>query len=217
MYPSLCAHPAGGRHVQKVLFRENGEIFCLPEMSKGGLVQLFRARQFPFDWELVATLIPDFAGIDNTLVHYEGRWWLFNVNMHDAPHRKLFLWHAEKLTGPWQSHPLNPVKDDAGSARPGGHFFWHEGQLYRPAMDCRQRYGDAMTINRIVRLTPDVFEEEPVKHLTPYAEPPFNQGMHTLSAAGPHLTLVDGKQRKIIPAAILGKLHKKLRPHPGKL
>ncbi len=37
-----------------------------------------------------------------------------------------------------------------------------DGALYRPAQDCSVTYGGAVVINRIDRLTPEEFSEQPV-------------------------------------------------------
>ena len=59
--------------------------------------------------------------------------------------------------GPWKPHKRNPVKSDVRNSRPAGRLFYWNGDLYRPAQDSSQRYGYAMSINRVLRLTPDEF------------------------------------------------------------
>ena len=94
-------------------------------------------------------LLDGFPGCDATPVEHDGRWWLFCGNQDDRGTERLYLFMADALTGPWRPHPGNPVKADAGSARPGGLPFVHEGVLYRPAQDCSRTYGGALVLNRV--------------------------------------------------------------------
>src|SRR2546428_268438 len=114
----------------------------------------------------------------------------------------LYVWHASDLWGPWEAHPLNPVKTDIRSARPGGTPFEYEGQLYRPAQDCSKTGGGKIVLNRVDRLTTTEFQEEPVAIVAPYADTPYQDGLHTLSAAGDY-TLIDAKRFRFIPSGLL--------------
>ena len=125
----------------------------------------------------------------------------------------LFVWHARNLEGPWEPHALNPVKADIRSSRPAGTPFVHGGMLYRPAQDCSRMYGGGIVINRVVRLTPTEFAEEPAATVEPFSESPFRDGIHTLSGVG-DLTLIDSKRHRFVPSAIPYVLRN--RPVPGR-
>jgi hypothetical protein len=73
----------------------------------------------------------------------------------------------------------------------------HEGQLYPPAQACSRAYGGAVSINRVVRLTPNEFGEEVVRIVEPDPAGPWPLGLPTLSSAG-EVTLVDGKRRVFV-------------------
>ncbi len=173
-----------------------------PESCALGRVQLFRAVEFPHRWVPDSVLLEGFAGADASVIRYRGRWWMFTGNHADQDEAKLFIFHSEELRGPWTPHARNPVKCDLRSSRPAGTaFIGQEGPLYRPAQDGSRVYGGAMTINRVIRLTPDEFEEEVAARLQPDPAGPCPDGMHTLSAVG-NLTLVDGKRHELLPAPL---------------
>jgi hypothetical protein len=178
------------------LLEHQGSIYCIPETQIQRRVQLFRAEPFPHCWVPDAVLLEDFAGADATVCFHQDRWWLFVGNHDDQDETKLFVFHAPDLRGPWLAHARNPVKCDLRSARPAGPLFSMEGALYRPAQDCSVTYGGAVVINRIERLTPREFLEQPVRRLAPAARGPYPHGLHTLSAAG-NVTLVDGKRHTL--------------------
>lgn len=192
------------------LFRHGGEIYCVPETVEAREVALFRARHFPYHWEKEAVLLEDFAAADPTVFRFRGRWWLLAADNDGETSTHLHAWHAAELAGTWRPHPLNPLKSDAGSARPAGTPFLVDGELYRPAQDCSRTYGGAVVIHRVLRLSPTEFREEPVRVLRPDPEGPFPAGLHTLADAG-EVTLIDGKRDVLVPSAFLRSLRQTLR------
>lgn len=175
------------------VFAWNGTQYMVPETEQSGRVELYRAVSFPDRWELDRVLL-DLAAVDATLAEIDGRWWMFaNV----APPRtsscdELHVYHADSPLGPWTPHAMNPVKSDVRSARPAGRVFTWRGRHYRPAQDCALRYGHAMVVHEIVRLTPTEYVERPVTRIEPRWAPGL-LATHTLNAAG-RLTAIDGQR-----------------------
>jgi glycosyltransferase involved in cell wall biosynthesis len=173
------------------LLRRGDEVFCVPESWEAREVALYRARRFPEGWERVAALLPGVAGIDSTVLQHEGRWWCFTTEKGKGHDRRLLLYHADDLLGPWRPHRGNPVKVDLRSARGAGTPFHHGGALYRPAQDYSETKEGRITLNRVLELTPESFVEETVATIEPLGSGPYPDKIHTLSAAGER-TLVDG-------------------------
>lgn len=178
------------------VFEADGETWMLPEASRSGRLILYRAVEFPWVWERACDLVLDCVPVDATPLFHAGRWWLFYTSA-DREQDKMTALHvayADRLTGPWTAHPLNPVRVDAGSARPGGTPVVDGDTIWLPVQDCRQTYGGAIRPLRITTLTPEAFAAEPVGRIAaPAACAPFAEGLHTLSGAGP-VTLVDMKR-----------------------
>lgn len=174
------AHHLSYPHV----FQHDGQIWMIPESSAAGRLDLYRARRFPDRWEHHATLL-DAPVHDVTFHAAPDRLWLFagSTLPGAATWDTLSLYWADRLGGPWQAHPMNPVLVDARSARPAGALFMHEGHLWRPAQDCTRGYGGALTLNRITRLDREGFAQDLVTTLTAGA-PGAAQGPHTVNFAG---------------------------------
>ncbi len=199
------------------IIEHEGNVYCIPEAAESHEIRLYEATAFPTRWTFVATLVKDFAGADMTVFQHEGRWWMACSNALDGRWDKLHLWHSPSLFGPWQPHPLNPVKIDIRSARPAGTPINCDGALLRPAQDCSRTYGGRITINRVKKLSPTEFDEEPVHVIEPDPESVYHDGFHTISRAG-NFTLVDGKRHRFIMGGLiygarffLGKLIRKPR------
>jgi hypothetical protein len=215
---SAQAHPVlplEGHASYPFLIADDGEIFMLPEYSASGRVQLFRADPFPERWLPDAVLLDDLAGVDPTVVNHDGRWWLFVGDLRDQADARLHLFMADRLRGPWRRHLRSPVKDDLASARPAGTPFVVDGQLYRPSQDCSRRYGEAVVIQRVDVLTPEVYAETPVLRIEPDPAGPYPHGLHTISAAGGR-TLIDGKRERRSLRALLRALMSTPRPGAGR-
>jgi hypothetical protein len=186
-----------GRHLSYPYVVQLPEaIYVVPECAAAGRVELFRVNGANDALEPVCTLLEE-PLFDPTLFQHEGRWWLLGTKP-PLSNVALHAYHAEHLEGPYRPHPLNPVKLDIRTARPGGTPFLHEGQLYRPGQDSSRTYGGRIALNRIITLTPERFEEETVKFVGPIGGNPWCEGMHTISALG-EITFIDGKRFVSVP------------------
>ena len=178
------------------VLEHEGEVFCVPETHEADEIALYRAQVLPGRWEKAAVLLAGVAGVDPTIVHHEGMWWLFFGDARRGDTVRLFLAYAADLMGPWTPHPGNPVKVDVRSARSGGTPFHHDGGLYRPAQDCSETYGGRVVLNHVTRLTRTEFAEDPAVTVEPDHRSPYRHGLHTVSAYGRY-TLVDGKRHRL--------------------
>jgi hypothetical protein len=161
---------APGYHVSyPAVFEFEGEWFMTPETASNGTVELYRAVEFPWRWELDRVLLSGVRAVDPTLFTHEGRVWLAtNIAPFGGPSAdELHLFYSDSPRGPFKPHRGNPVVSDVRRARPAGRPFVRDGKLYRPAQDCAESYGRAITLNCIERLDPDVFHEAPVGRILP--------------------------------------------------
>ena len=129
------------------VFQIDGQWYMLPESSERRDLTLYRARNFPHDWQPVAQLLTDVRVVDATLHRDNGTWWLM-AGSADSPGGSgddtLHIYHAQSLTGPWIASPRNAVRSDPSCSRPAGPLFQWQGQWVRPVQDCRGRYGRAV-------------------------------------------------------------------------
>lgn len=175
------------------LFEHHGEIYCTPETYEAGEVRLYRAVDWPDEWELVATLIEGREVLDPTIVHHGGRWWLFCTLAGPYSNTKLHVFHADSLHSEWAPHPLNPVKTSVVGSRPAGTPFLHDGVLHRPGQDSSVSYGGGIVVHRIDALTPERFEEVEVARVRPPGRQRYATGLHTVSSFGERM-VVDGRR-----------------------
>ena len=171
------------------VFEWKGSYWMIPESAANKTVELYRAKSFPFVWQLEKVLMTDVRAKDATLAEIDGTWWMFvSISEHSIPD-ELSLFSAPSPLGPWTPHRRNPVKSDVRGSRPAGALFEWNGEVYRPAQDSSGRYGYAISINRIAQLDHDRFSEEQVSNIFPNWSDDL-VATHTISIAG-DLTVVD--------------------------
>jgi hypothetical protein len=171
------------------VFEWNDNYYMIPETAANKTIELYRAKSFPFVWQLEKVLMSGVRAKDATLAEIDGTWWMFvSIAEHSIPD-ELYLFSAPSPLGPWTPHRRNPVKSDVRSSRPAGALFEWNGEVYRPAQDSSGRYGYAITINRIVQLDEDGFREEEVSKVLPNWRNDLI-GTHTLSTSD-DLTVID--------------------------
>ncbi len=120
-------------------------------------------------------------------------WWIFFGIKEDGDD-KLYIAFSEDLFGDWKMHKKNPVKSNVNSARSAGEIFFYQKNLYRPSQNCSNSYGGSITINKIIKLTKDEFEEVEEKEIFPNQLDLYPSGLHHISKLGDDLTLIDGRR-----------------------
>jgi hypothetical protein len=182
-----------------LVFKENGKTYVLPESRKANQLCIY---EYDFETKLLknkVVLINNQPLLDSTLLKHNNKYWLF-ATMGDGvfDHSKLYIFYADSLLGPYIMHKNNPVKHGLNGTRPGGNFFIVDNELYRPAQNCKEYYGESLTINKIIKLDEDEFEEIPFMVLKGDKNSKFNAGLHTINVMN-DVMVVDGIRMVFMP------------------
>lgn len=205
-----------GKHLSYpfIIVHDQDNVFCIPESFRNRTIELYKRNFSEGSFVEERVLVRDIDAVDPTLFHYEKHWWLF-FTLRSTSNTHLYIYYASDLKGPYVPHLMNPVKIDITSSRPGGTPFFYQGHLYRPAQDCSESYGRRVVVNRIMKLTPDEFEEVTANIIDPPAKGTYSKGLHTLSGVGGY-TLIDGKKYQFSRQHFFRQLKKKFHRHWGK-
>ena len=180
------------------LFEFGGDLYMVPETAANRTIELYRCTQFPHQWEHVHDLMQGVSAYDTTLLHRDGRWWMFTtlVEVDGAPSwNELFVFSAPSpLSLDWTPHPLNPVVSDCRSARPAGPLFEHHGALYRPSQNSSGRYGYGFNFCRVDMLSDTDYREQIVARALPDWAPDVI-ATHSYSRSG-DLHVIDAQVRR---------------------
>lgn len=177
------------------VFRCDGRLYLVPESAGQKEVRLYECENFPGRWRLKKILLRGLAMTDTMIFPHRNRWWmLVNADPSGAGDRgselRLYL-SRHPLRGDWREHPANPILLDSQRARNGGLLF-RDGVWFRVSQrhgfHC---YGTGFQIHRINRITPSVYQEEPIAQVEPRFFPRLT-GTHHLHGDG-RLCLFDFK------------------------
>lgn len=151
------------------LFESRGIVYMIPETRARKTIELYRAKEFPRNWELVKIIANDVLAVDSTVFEHSGKLWLFtNIAVPGgSTFDELHLFYSDSLEGEWTPHPKNPIVSDVRRARPAGALFFEGGRLIRPGQDCSLRYGYALTFNEVEVLSESEYKEKPYSRIEP--------------------------------------------------
>ncbi len=177
------------------LFRHAGALYCVAESGQSRRCVLSRQDECGC-WTQVVVLLDDAEVADPTIFRHGGYFWLAYTDGSLGAFDNLCLCYASDLLGPWHVHPQNPVKFDHCSSRSAGSVIKDGDQLLRVAQVCKSRYGQAVSVNRILHCTPEFYREEVIRIVSPGRDKLNPHGLHTMSEWGDRI-LVDGKRHVV--------------------
>ena len=155
------------------IFLDEDTFYMIPESNRERFVNLYKAVNFPFEWQYEKTLLSGLAFTDSTIFTYDQRWWLFSETNPEKDDT-LRLFSADALRGPWKEHPQSPlIQGDENIARPGGRILQYDEKIFRVAQDDWPLYGNQVRIFQITRLSLSEYIEHEICE-TPKLESEFS-------------------------------------------
>ena len=159
-----------------VIYRIEGNIIVCPENSASGCHQAYKYDEKDETLTLVKCICP-LPLTDAVMTELLGERILFATQSHDANGNKLdvFKWNAEDGIFVLSSS----ISFDEKIARMAGHFFEHDGVVYRPAQVCNTSYGQAVSLQRVEKKD-DVIKMVEIRRLFS-THKRLHNGMHTFN------------------------------------
>jgi hypothetical protein len=144
----------------------------IPETHENKTIDLYRAVNFPLEWEYELTLMRNIVAVDSTIFYHASKWWLFTSleTKSNSINKNLSAFYSDSFPSVnWTPHPLNPLCSDISNSRMAGTVFLNEktGFLNRPAQNCRKDYGKETNINEIIELNTSSYKEKKSKIIVP--------------------------------------------------
>lgn len=170
------------------VFQWESEYYMIPESRRDLSIRLYRAKEFPVEWEFVGTLLSGQRFGDSSIIYHDEKWWLFTETNPDSKCDTLRLFYAESLMGSWTEHPCSPVvRNNPHIARPAGRVISYDGKIVRFAQDCSPTYGTQVRAFVVTELGEKVYGEKEISAnpiLGPSGKGWNADGMHHVD---PHL------------------------------
>lgn len=179
------------------VFRFEEEYYMIPESNEDESIRLYKAVNFPTEWEFVKELIKGKEYVDPSLLYSNGYYWIF---VSDTGNDDLYLFYSEDILGEWTEHPMSPViKGDANIARPAGRVLVEDDKIVRFAQDDKLFYGGKVRGFEITKLTTAEYEEEEIDFMLKGKGIGWSRkGMHHIDYSNEEgIAAVDGVKTKI--------------------
>lgn len=165
-----------------LVFEWNEDFYMLPDNNSQQVI-LYRAKEFPSEWEPVSVVLSNGSFSDSTMFEHDGSWWMFTCSKHlEDKGYTLHLYYADSPVADWIEHPLSPlIEEDDRHARPAGRVLKDKTDLYRFAQNCEISYGKEVCAFRILELTRTSYVEETLE-----TNPIMGPGSHDWNVGGMH-------------------------------
>ncbi|HLN22183.1 MAG TPA: hypothetical protein VK213_13905 [Bacteroidales bacterium] len=141
------------------VYNEEGKVFIVPESARSGKVSCYEFDKVQKKLTHCADLV-DLPLYDPAVLKLNGKYWLTGSIYQDRSVYHLYVFYSDSLLGPYKPLPGNPVMKGLDGVRSAGGFIEVDGSLYRPAQNCSNTYGESITINKVLKLDENNFEEE---------------------------------------------------------
>ncbi len=155
------------------IFKEDGEIFMMPETSENKRLEIYKCISFPNQWELYATAFNGERVFDAFFYNdkQKQKWLYINKKATSVSDNasELYIYKVDSVKlNKLESHKQNPVIIDARVARNGGAIFNYKNKIYRPSQSNTDGiYGKALNINQIEKLTLNEYLEKTIRRVEP--------------------------------------------------
>ncbi len=138
------------------VFRHGGACYMVPETADGGRIDLYRAVELPYAWQLDSTLAKDIRCADITVFEHEGL--LYAIGFKLAGRRnKICVFRLDMTV---KSLETICEIDDSGEGRPAGSIILRDGALLRPAQVSIRKYGESIQFKEILSIAKGSFLEQ---------------------------------------------------------
>jgi len=147
------------------VFEYDQDLYMIPETSGAKSIRLYKCSGFPLNWEYQKDILTGDHFVDPMIINHNGLWYIL-TNTEDE---KLVAFHSnDPINGEWIKHEIDPLLFDLNISRNGGLLREADGSYVR----CRQKfgfntYGAALTMAKIIELSPENYVELDVCKVSP--------------------------------------------------
>lgn len=189
------------------LFEYQNEFFMFLESGENRDLRLYKAVNFPDEWQLHKTFLEGKRLADPTLLYLD-RFYLFVTNM-DKKSLEIYISDDLETLTFHSSHYQN----DPSKNRNGGRIFVDNGKIYRFVQNCKNYYGEKVDMYEITKLDKTSFEEKFIKTILSPSKKGWNSDqMHNIDIIkenNRYYAIVDGGSKEKENFYIINKFLRK--------
>lgn len=159
------------------IIRQNGKVYVYPENGASGRLYLYEYDEVNHKLINPVCILVE-AVADATILSYGADYYLC-ATKYPETQIMVYLYKSSSIEGPYTPCENKPFNGSLRSSRSAGNWITIDGRIYRPAQDCSERYGAAMTIMSVLNIEPYMQEDE-YCHIEP-VKGRYNLGIHTMN------------------------------------
>ena len=159
------------------IIRYDGKIYVYPENGASGQLNIYEYDSVSHKL-INPVCILDEAVADATILYHQGQFMML-ATKYPKTQEEVFLYESESLFGPFVQIGEKPIQSSRSCSRPGGGWFFANGQLFRPAQNCLERYGFALSLMSVEKNNA-IFQEKIAFSILPHSYQ-YSEGLHTIN------------------------------------
>ena len=185
-------------------YTENDKTYIFPEAGQSGKLSCYEFDPVNESMKFLKDII-HLPLRDSTIIKKDNKYWIFGTTGFTETDYKLYVFYSDNLLGPYSEHKNNPIKEGLNGNRPAGNFIEVDGVIYRPTQNCKNIYGESITINKITELNENNVSEEPYLDIVINNKNKHNPGIRTIHTINvvDNLIVVDGRKWTFSPIKVL--------------
>lgn len=162
------------------IFSRDGEIYIIPEISKAMEISLFKAKKFPFEWEICSTIMKGEKYLDTILFEYKDIWYLFTSVSTNGTDCNLRIFSSKDLfSQKWNEIQKPFILSGNFGSRMAGNIVNIDNKLIRIGQISEKCYGDGICLYEIIDINENSYKEKFIKKIM--ASDFTKDGIHTIS------------------------------------
>lgn len=138
------------------VFKYCSEYYMIPETSANKTIELYKAKKFPYEWELINILKKDIKIVDTTVFILNDEFFLIGYKPQKNKN-KICLY---KLNMDSKTIDLITETEDDDRGRPAGNIFYSNENIIRPAQVSTKKYGESIVFKNIISINNNDYHEE---------------------------------------------------------
>ena len=199
-----------------LIFELDQKLYMIPEQYQSKEIAFYECETFPNKWRRLSPLVKGGEYVDNTILFQNEDIWIFSLKLSETEKNKgsFVRMHLKSISEIDKVDILFETASDC--RRPAGNFIIYEGNIFRPAQDCKKIYGGGLILYKVEECTSERYEEKEFRRvyaddLAVIKKTEKYIGIHTYNRdCVSNIEVIDLKQKKIIPRELFYKFLRRI-------
>lgn len=138
------------------VFKYGFAYYMIPETADNRTIELYRARRFPYEWDLIKILKKNIRCVDSTVFIKDDEIYVI-VYILGKKKNKICLFQLDLEN---ETLKLSDEFEDDGTGRPAGNIVFIGNRLFRPTQVSIRKYGESIDFKEISLVRNNAYREK---------------------------------------------------------